>query len=471
MLASLHDLESSPSASASSPPPPERERNLPFPPEVLLLIVAETTSSDTHNDGEDEFTTERNSTLVRLALVSSEFQRAVQTVLYGDLRLVWFANRVKLLFDTLERNPSLLLLIRSIEASSVMPDKWCNDRVRAEVGDRDNQENYWEDYCDNMDYSDGRHRQEWKHHGGLPPEVAKEWEDQLLGGWEAQWKRRGLGRWDDLEGVSKLGAGEVLDLVDKAPNVRKLVLNGFRGKVRDDIKTRGPFPTLRSLETFPGNPFTSKHISFASHLITQSPNLRHLVGSLRDRDGPTTVLPPLQSLDLFLQCRIDATLERVLSQTRSTLCHLKILWRPHAGDNLRVAPYLSSLETLDLTLPMPLPRPDLHLIGTSLSTCTLLHLCLNLFPFPDTLLSSIPPCLLTLSLTGKPRDNHTKGFLDAARAVLKALQRSKSRPSPLRVQFTTETERTRRKALRGFQERYRAEGLMLVVVVDPRMEI
>ncbi|KAL8286752.1 hypothetical protein RQP46_004280 [Phenoliferia psychrophenolica] len=164
-------------------------------PEVILHILSFISNSPPQSRSEPAYVTitRRNAALARLALVSRPFQQTTYSVLYGDLRIPWMADKVHILSIAFEDNPSLPPLVLRLEAAAVQESMWITNKVDAIAR---------EDV-----------------HGKLLARAGNFNALEKLAG--AAWVASGHGAWRNF-GVEELG-----DLVAKVAGVRDVVAEGF----------------------------------------------------------------------------------------------------------------------------------------------------------------------------------------------------------------------------------------------------
>lgn len=434
------------------PPPPARRtsanvgtappRAFPLPPELLTqVIILSTHRVEYSDDSADDYLVERNRQLSALALVSSDFQRAAYSVLYGDLRLAWLARSVQRLTRSFEDNTALLPLVRSLEVSSVDRRDWCADQAHFEEDlEKSMRIGSFYDmlyaYCNEMGISDSDVEEALEYGSGTPiDEVVELWHEERYDEREEIWYAHGNDRWEHLPLIISFGAGELLDLLDKTPNLRALVVHGFTFGDPESLKVYGPFEMIQSLKAPDDYPFTQNPACLASFLASRTPHLRHLSGYLNDYDtSHPTKLPSLSSLKVNIRSFSEAQLTALLQQVAPSLRHLTLASaEQHSTPSGAVlAPFISTLESLDISeIFGEIMAPDL--LARAIADSSLLHLrlCANArsgrLP-PSELVTSLPPTLLTLDFV--------RGQLEDLVKILAMLKTAA--PRPRTVHFTTE---------------------------------
>ncbi|KAL8286661.1 hypothetical protein RQP46_004189 [Phenoliferia psychrophenolica] len=250
--------------------PPSR-----FPPEILLHILSFASASYSSDHYTD--LNKRNADLASLALVSRAFQEATYSVLYGDLRLAWMADKVKMLCVSLNANLQLLPLVRRVEAIAVQMDEWVEYQVESPSGESDTKQKFLEDYCKRIGIEEDspawwRMMDDDLENTDAEDEGAK----YQMAVFKAVWNDNGHGTW--LVNHDQEGALEFLDLVESAPALRSIVVHGFWDTLSaTEIAKRGPYPLVESLETTIESPFVVDH-TLPSLLTSWAPNLRSLSG-------------------------------------------------------------------------------------------------------------------------------------------------------------------------------------------------
>ena len=420
-----------PHAPSATVPLPLAVTPRPFflPPEILSQIILSVPSAaQDHSENEPHVShVARNSQLAPLARLNRAFQEAVYSEIYTDMRIIWTSGTVSILRESFRTNPALLPLVRRLEVIAMGFSKWRDERVWAAMnGDENPTEEYFQDYYgDNGVESERRAEPTLMWGGGiLPGAVEEQWEAHLCEEAVGAWTAAGHSKWDSLSGAAILGAHELLDLLKDAPNVQTLVLRGFEGAVLDDL-TIGPYPSLHSIEAPASHPFGPDPPSLASLLVSRTPALRRLCGTLSDTHE-SFQLPPLTHLDLHqtLMSETDSPLLQVLLQTEPSLQVLRITPRLDPDWATSAGPFLSLLDSFTLCAHFH-SRTSLPIVFDSvvraLATSTSIrHLGLEL-PHDDWCRES----------GGK---EETWSILEGIRSLLEA-RRAKGEQGPLRIEL------------------------------------
>ncbi|KAL8287472.1 hypothetical protein RQP46_003330 [Phenoliferia psychrophenolica] len=424
----------------------------------------------------------RNTALAPLALVCRAWRGPVYRELYGDLRIAWLAGNVDKLVESFDNNAGLLPLVRRFEAFGVLASRLLMHRVE------DSRMLILEEGAAALRSANTTFAQaeaEWKstvagqrYQGAAAPGslevVASVTESMKVAGHFA-WTSRTVDQW---------GFEELLDLVEGAPNLRFLAVQGFAFDLPDHLLHRGPFK-FTSLDTGNHSPLVLDMPRFSSFLAARAPDLRHLAASAPDddeaADDPPTPLAALTSLRLEIDYKhISRTVIASLRLLQPSLRSLAFTSYGEVKWGAPLAPFLSTLDTLDLspvenqqseTLPNQIAAITLPI---SQST-TLRHLRLALTFMgaimgpstdyrspswlPEQLLSALPSSLISLTLA--PFEARTLGVpvADYFARMLVALKKSK--PRPLRV--TTISQSPDCDGLLEIIEEFREEGIELVV--------
>ncbi|KAL8278904.1 hypothetical protein RQP46_008775 [Phenoliferia psychrophenolica] len=488
---------------------------LPFPPEVLELIFAEVSHLILLEDGDNDELLERNKVLASLALCSSQFQQAVYSTLYGDLRLEWSANNAPKLLRSFEENPRLPLLVRRLEATGHLGvwQGFRDRRVQAEMEDADNQEFWFEAYVEENELDE-----EWEGENSY----AHVWEAELVAAAKVEWQEGGLDGWEGRADVA--GLGELVDLLDRTTNLQSVSIFGFDHPLPSILADRGPFPSILALELFDEANIVERPTTIASLLLSQTPSLQHLsTGHL-----PTGLLPPLISLAFRSsnKNRPDANAKRlteVLELLRPSLRSLEVTvkeiqdgttwngkpwgsdigptWNENVGWAALLAPFVSSLERLTLWdghYTRPSMRPNLvNELASAIATSTsLVHLNMQVVWFrdmpppslatgtrgvtmdggieavwsPAPLLISLPPTVRSLTLAEDTKSSILE-LGDRLERMLEALKSTSARPLQVEMKVPThrgapweiEACQARNERALEFVELYAAKGITLVV--------
>ncbi|KAL8286778.1 hypothetical protein RQP46_004306 [Phenoliferia psychrophenolica] len=281
-------------SSAPTPPSPPR-RSLSFPPEVLLTIL--TFVSDSYAEGVSyDILITRNDDLAELALVSRAFQAATYSVLYGDLRLAWMADRLNELQNSFGKNPQLLSLVHRLEARAVQKDNWVERNFKSRCRDHWRRELWLEGYFKENNIQEDS--EEWHL---LKESLIEDGRDPIFDDYvraevTEEWAARGSGSWDGKE-TNPEGALELLDFVASAPRLRSVIVRNFEAALRPvDIQKRGPYPLIESLAA----PHFDPRIDT---LLQAQPNLRSL--SLVPLSNRALITHLLLSLDASPTRRAD----------------------------------------------------------------------------------------------------------------------------------------------------------------------
>ncbi|KAL8287693.1 hypothetical protein RQP46_003551 [Phenoliferia psychrophenolica] len=488
----------------SAVPPPHPRGQLPFPPEVLELIFAEVSHLilwDADVGRGDELA-ERNKVLASLALCSSQFQQAVYSTLYGDLRLDWCANTVPKLLRSLEENPRLLLLVRHLEAVSSLWEGFCNDRINAVMQDADLQEDWFNSYVEKNQIDE-----EWE--GDNP--YADVWQAELFAAARAEWEAGGLDAWEGRPSDDVGGLEELVSLLERTSNLRSVTISGFERPLPDFLAGRGPFPSIVALDLFNDADVVERPANLASLLLSRTPSLQHLSTS----HVPAGSLPPLISLRFRRSCKsipdANATrLTEVLQLLRPSLRCLDVdlhavqngtFWHDNIGWAALLAPFVSTLERLTLTdgrwgTPCMRPNHVNELAPQIASSTSLAHLNFTIdwirrMPPPDfargirgltldrgaeavwspePLLISLPSTVRSITFA-EDSDTPTLELGERLERMLDALKSTSARPLRVEMKVTmsrrgsgkVEVFRDRRGRALEFVETYAREGITLVV--------
>ncbi|KAL8280117.1 hypothetical protein RQP46_007447 [Phenoliferia psychrophenolica] len=489
-------------SSASAPPPPH-PRQLPFPPEVLELIFAEVSHLiiwEADVPGGDELA-ERNRVLASLALCSSQFQQAVYSTLYGDLRLDWCANGVPKLLRSFEENPRLPLLVRRLEALGRL-GVWGGFRdrhVQAQMEDADFQEGWFNSYV-----RKNKIDEEWE--GDNPYEDV--WEAELVAAAKVEWAEGCLDGWEGRADVA--GFGELVDLLDRTTNLRSVTIFRFGHPLPDFLANRGPFPSILALQLFDEADVVERPATLASLLLSRTPSLQYL----DTWHPPTGPLPPLTSLRIRRShaaarkpnaTRLNDLLKLLRPSLRSLDVDVQAIQDgesrdPNVGWAALLAPFISTLERLTLRdgrWGAPSTRPDqVNELASEIAISSLVHLRLQItwirdlpppsmaagtrgvtmgrgaeaFWSPEPLLASLSSTVRSLTLA-EESDTPTLELGDRLERMLEALKSTSARP--LRVEMQVRKNRrggwdlkafkARKERALEFVELYAAEGFTLVV--------
>ncbi|KAL8286636.1 hypothetical protein RQP46_004164 [Phenoliferia psychrophenolica] len=199
-----------------APPPASPLHPLTFPPEILLHILFYTSDSYSSRDYTD--LNERNADLAGLALVSRAFQAATYSVLYGDLRLAWMADKVRKLRTSFNENAQLLPLVRRLEATAVPEDTFViHHRCQRNGLEEDSQEwlQVMEDGFKDRAVEDSPLRDAWAADTTRDAKYA--------------WDTKGHGTWAGERNPE--GSREFLDVIASAPALRSVAVRDFAKKL------------------------------------------------------------------------------------------------------------------------------------------------------------------------------------------------------------------------------------------------
>ncbi|KAL8277964.1 hypothetical protein RQP46_009596 [Phenoliferia psychrophenolica] len=446
-----------PDVDPSLSPSPVPARANPFSPELLIQIVQECAYFERDEPPHPEpdwpphqQLTNRNAMLSKLALVDRAFQKATYSILYSDLRIAWFAGTVKRLLESFETNPELPLLVRSFEASGSDAKTWKGYRTDAMPEARE---------C---------YRAAARMSGSV---------DRLWATAAAEWRAMGHSRWEEQYG-DEYGMQELVDLLATFPNLQALEVQGIaQNNLPDDSVVRGgPLLNVTSITTPDACPFL--HTSnLASLLVSRSPNLNRLVGTM-DVDhgalGDSAAFLPDSLAHLKIYSCSEMSLERlteILHKVRPKNLDLTVFaagWAPI------IAPHLSSLSSLALHVKFYGDVGGLTFLADSeyfakaLSTShTLRNLKfeVEVHQIPDELFSSLPLSLSSITVTDTPL------FLiiliktsrrERLGVILDHLRGAKSKPRPLRLAVGSRW--SLREEVKEFVDEYAKEGVQLVAV-------
>ncbi|KAL8286680.1 hypothetical protein RQP46_004208 [Phenoliferia psychrophenolica] len=488
----VDDASSSPSSlllgttTAMAAPSAAPLRSLAFPPEILLHILSY--SSNSYASDEYIDLNERNADLASLALVSRAFQAATYSVLYGDLRLAWMADKVKALRSSFNENPQLLPLVRRLEATAVPEDTFVFQQMHL----RDDsdwalaKQSWLEGYCRRNGLEEDS--QEWlqvmedgfEDHSVEDSPLRDAWAADTTRDAKHAWDTNGHGTWAGERNPE--GSREFLDLIASAPALRSVAVRGFVMKLdATDIATRGPYPLIESLEAPQSSPFFADH-RLSSFLASSTPNLRSLSGNCAfdSRKAPLITLPSslirLEIAGYNPKSRINALLLQIQPTLRSlTLIPSCNGW----ASSPTLGTLLSSLESFNVT-------DNLH--GNDDSVIAALALAfaassslrhLELVPASATIIAALPPSLQSIlvfpatdnhmhvhygSETGDDDDELEREERDLGVEMGKVLELMKTAATqPLRIEFVTAAWRgdEERVAWEEWREAYATEGHIL----------
>ncbi|KAL8286660.1 hypothetical protein RQP46_004188 [Phenoliferia psychrophenolica] len=443
---------------AASPP----LRSLIFPPEILLHILS--FASNSYSGEHYTVLNERNADLARLARVSRAFQEGTYSVLYGDLRVVWFADKVKKLQKAFKANAHLLPIVRRLEATAVDEFDWRQYHIDGPRDDARSKEAWLKAYCKQKEIK--KDSQEWLliMEGGNH-EAEGEWDMVLLHDAGYAWNKNAHGAWKGKGKGNPEGARELLDIVASAPALRSVVVREFAEKLdATDIATRGPYPLIESLEApvntdseTPSSPFFANH-SLPSFLASSSPNLRSLSGHRTpgSRKVPVISLPPsVTRLEIIGFNGKDARIDNLLLQVQPSLKSLTLHPARASQDwpsSQAITSLLSSLETLVVIDEKVLTyQAGMDALILAIAPSSLRHL--ELIPATATLIAALPPSLQSIALLPA---TPLAGSLPEMERVLELMKAANTQP--LRVEFATAFEGQGWPRWEECRDAYAAEG-------------
>ncbi|KAL8290482.1 hypothetical protein RQP46_002740 [Phenoliferia psychrophenolica] len=346
-----------PSKRGASTPAAAQPAGLPFPPEVLIKIIAEISCAKESDPTSYQHHVERNALLAPLTRVSRQFQAATYSVLYGDLRVAWEPNTVDLLARSCSQNHALLTLPLRLEATATKGhehrEEWIEEYVENMSYDEERQREYFEER-----YGDEDAEEYWD--GALPDGLMDEYLDDCRDEAEAEWSDDLVTtNWSNRPDIR--GMQELLDLMEHTTNLQSLIIRGF-ALVNPPKHLEGlqSYPSITSLSTPDDYPFVFADLCLAAWLVTRLPRLRRVSGKLTSQVVPAT-LPPLTHIDLTGTSIPKATLDLLLKPVRNSLVSLRLRgagW-PHFGALPRLErlaleadiAYLDTSSELAVTLP------------------------------------------------------------------------------------------------------------------------
>ncbi|KAL8286611.1 hypothetical protein RQP46_004139 [Phenoliferia psychrophenolica] len=444
-------------------PSPSPRRSFAFPPEVLLQILSFISDSyygQHHIDSED-----RNAGLASLSLVNRAFQEATYSVLYGDLRLAWMADKVKKLRKSFSCNPNLLPLIRRLEATAVHRGEWIEYQLENPSEYADAWKQAWfKAYCEREGIVEDSHDWLRMMEDGLEDSSAGDaraedmWSDA-----EDAWARRGHGQWEGFRNLE--GALELLDIIASTPALRTLVVREFADTLQEpDIAKRGPYPIIESLEVTGSCPspfFLARNLP--SLLASATPNLRSLSGynGHLSRAAPAIFLPlSLTRLEIMNYKKMDPRIDTLLLQVQPSLRSLTL--SPSTFDwasSPTLVTLLTSLETLTIANNLHYSHDkDINNLARAIApSSSLRHL--GLVPATAALIAALPPSLLSITLLPTKTESGAPRFeMEQVLGLLKA-----ATTQPLRVEFAKKYEWQGWLGWEECRDMYEAEGHTLSV--------
>ncbi|KAK4699744.1 hypothetical protein P7C70_g6515, partial [Phenoliferia sp. Uapishka_3] len=394
-----------------------------LPPEILTRILDECTASERYSF---ENPGVRNKKLALLARVSADFQRAAYSLLYGHLKIEWLAGNGQKLLDTFQLNAALPRLVLSILVEAPCSrEEWVDERVDLQIDDEANVAQYFEDYCDNMDYNDRHAADLWKWAGNdMPKDMKDEWESELRSDYGDSWIKAGHAGWDQDDEDAN-GTAQLFDLLEMTPNILSLDMRDFDCSGESGIEGRaGVFSSLQSLRLNDDSPYIFGTLGY--DLASRMPNLRHVRWTSDSIDE-----------------KFNHKLSDLLRPLKKTLRSLDLSFDEQEGWASALVPYLSSLAHLHLRVSRTDSQPNiqhtynenLETLATAISASTsLLRVTVQSdcrVAYPESFLSLLPSSLKTLVLHWDPKKDDS--LSDTLRGVFEGLVKSAPRPLHFQV--------------------------------------